>query len=78
MCGAETPPPTTDQLVEFAQEQGDGYLWPGNEPDQFMPAGWIWITCQTDAEGGLICPECAEAQEKAFEARRRETVDKDK
>lgn len=76
VCGTETPPPTTDQLVEYAKQYGGEFLWPGTDLGQFMPSGWMWTKCQTD--DGLICPKCIEAQEKAFEARRKETVDKDK
>ena len=75
VCGVETPPPTTNQLLEYAREYHDGFLWPGTDPEQFMPSDWMWTKCQTDS--GLICPECAETQENALESRRREAIDKD-
>lgn len=73
VCGAETPQPTTDVLIEHAKRfrennlRGSGcYLWPASDPrDGWQPPGWQF---NPDA---LLCPDCVSVKNAALDTRRK-------
>jgi hypothetical protein len=71
VCGIETPEPTMDRLIQFAQSNRGRFMWPSSDYHQpgCLPPGW-GLEC---TEGtGLICPDCVAAKAAAFAARRKQ------
>jgi hypothetical protein len=66
VCRIETPEPTMDQMLEFAQSRSGCFMWPDRDKDGCTPTGWEW-----DGEEGWICPDCVAARNAAFALRRK-------
>ena len=69
-CGAETPSPTQDQLLEIFQEREPArYLWPGcSGGEHWLPPGWA-VVHGAPLDLGLLCPTCVGAVCTALRAR---------
>lgn len=69
VCQAETPDPTAEQLLEFAQRVGgDSLMWPDANTPGRMPTGWHR---EVEEGSGFLCPDCWQAKQTAFAPRRR-------
>ena len=66
VCRKETPEPSMDRIIVFAQSDRGHFMWPAHDEPGCTPTGWRW-----DGEEGWLCPDCVEAMMKAFTARRK-------
>lgn len=66
VCGVETPEPTMDRIIEFAQSNRGCFMWPDRREDGCAPPNWT-----NDEELGDICPDCTAAKAEAFAKRRK-------
>ena len=62
-CGAETPKPTTGDVLDFVHcNPGEAFMWP--DEGKYEPAGWA-----TDGDGWR-CPECVGVKVAALDKHR--------
>lgn len=60
-CGTETPIPTSDVIVEYAQTEGSRTLWPFDGSFDWCPPGWT-----RDEDGRSFCSSCAKERARVL------------